>query len=116
VSGLQSEYGACREARIEARADKFNYSETLGYSEERGMADYVVKVGKRGELYTPKKLRLEFGLATGDEFVAVVEGEAIILRKRKTILDVLEEEALATVSDVELKEERSLLEKELVER
>jgi AbrB family looped-hinge helix DNA binding protein len=80
------------------------------------MADYVVKVGKRGELYTPKKLRLEIGLATGDELVAVVEGEAIILRKRKTILDVLDEEALATVSDVEHKEERSLLAKELVER
>jgi AbrB family looped-hinge helix DNA binding protein len=80
------------------------------------MAEYIVKVGKRGELYTPKKLRLEIGLATGDEFVAVVEGEAIILRKRKTIVDVLDEEALATVSDVELKEERSVLAKELVER
>jgi AbrB family looped-hinge helix DNA binding protein len=80
------------------------------------MAEYRVKVGKRGELYTPKKLRLEIGLATGDEFVAVVEGEAIILRKRKTIVDILGEEALATVSDVELKEERSLLEKELLER
>jgi AbrB family looped-hinge helix DNA binding protein len=80
------------------------------------MAEYRVKVGKRGELYTPKKLRLEIGLAAGDELVAVVEGEAIILRKRKTIVDVLGEESLATVSEVELNEERSLLEKELVER
>jgi len=80
------------------------------------MAEYVLKVGKRGELYTPKKLRVKIGLDTGDELVAVVEGEAIILRKRKTILDVLEEEALATVSDVELKEERRSLEKRLVER
>ncbi len=80
------------------------------------MADYILKVGKRGELYTPKKLRVKTGLDTGDELVAVVEGEAIILRKRKTILDVLEEEALATVSDVELKEERRALEKRLVER
>jgi len=80
------------------------------------MAEYVLKVGKRGELYTPKKLRVKIGLDTGDELVAVVEGEAIILRKRKTILDLLEEEALATVSDVELKEERRSLEKRLVER
>lgn len=80
------------------------------------MAEYVLKVGKRGELYTPKKLRLKIGLATGDEFVAVVEGEAIILRKRKTILDLLDEEPLATVSDEELKEERRSLEKRLVER
>lgn len=80
------------------------------------MADYVLKVGKRGELYTPKKLRVEIGLAAGDELVAAVDGDAIILRKRKTIIDLLEEEALATVRDVELKEERSLLEKELVER
>jgi hypothetical protein len=25
------------------------------------MSEYVVKVGKRGELYTPKKLRLQIG-------------------------------------------------------
>ncbi|MGC9445264.1 MAG: AbrB/MazE/SpoVT family DNA-binding domain-containing protein [Candidatus Methanospirareceae archaeon] len=80
------------------------------------MSEYIVKVGKRGELYTPKKLRLEIGLATGDELVAVVEDEAIILRKRKTVVDLLEAAALATISDDELKEERRVLEKELLER
>jgi len=80
------------------------------------MAEYIVKVGKKGELYTPKKLRLKIDMAPGDEFVAVVEGEEVILRKRKTIVNVLEEEALATVSAEELKEERSVMEKELLER
>ena len=39
------------------------------------MSEYVVKVGKKGELYTPKKLRLQIGLSPGSEFVAVVEGD-----------------------------------------
>ena len=34
------------------------------------MAEYVVKVGKRGELYTPKKMRLQIGLHHGNEFTA----------------------------------------------
>ncbi len=43
------------------------------------MSGYVVKVGKKGELYTPKKLRLRIGLEPGSEFIAVVKGEEVIL-------------------------------------
>ena len=49
------------------------------------MSGYAVKVGKKGELYTPKKLRLQIGLDPGSEFIAVVKGDEVILRKRKTI-------------------------------
>ena len=63
------------------------------------MSRYVVKVGKNGELYTPKKLRLLMGLEPGSEFVAEVKGEELILRKRKTIVNLLEEEAIAKVSE-----------------
>lgn len=80
------------------------------------MSGYVVKVGKKGELYTPKKLRLLMGLEPGGEFVAEVKDEELILRKRKTIVNLLEEEAIAKVSEKEIKKERELLEKELLER
>jgi len=80
------------------------------------MSGYVVKVGKKGELYTPKKLRLQIGLEPGSEFIAVVKGDEVILRKRKTITNLLDEDAIATVSEEEVKKERRMLEKELLER
>ena len=80
------------------------------------MAGYVVKVGKKGELYTPKKLRSQIGLDPGSEFIAVVKDDEIILRKRKTIINLLEEDAIATISEKEVKKERGMLEKELLER
>ena len=80
------------------------------------MAGYVVKVGKKGELYTPKKLRSQIGLDPGSEFIAVLRGDEIILRKRKTIINLLEEDAIATISEKEVKKERGMLEKELLER
>ena len=80
------------------------------------MSGYIVKVGKKGELYTPKKLRVQIGLDPGSEFIAEVKGEKIILRKRKRITNLLEEEAIATVSEEEVKKERRMLEKELLER
>ncbi|MEA1945572.1 MAG: AbrB/MazE/SpoVT family DNA-binding domain-containing protein [Euryarchaeota archaeon] len=80
------------------------------------MAEYIVKVGKKGELYTPKKMRLQIGMRPGNEFIAVVKGEKVILKKRKTIIDLLEEDAIATVSEEEIKKEREILEKELLER
>ena len=75
------------------------------------MSGYAVKVGKKGELYTPKKLRLQIGLDPGSEFIAEVKGEKIILRKRKTITNLLEEDAIATVSEKEMKKERDRLRK-----
>ncbi|RLG22598.1 hypothetical protein DRN77_05890 [Methanosarcinales archaeon] len=80
------------------------------------MAEYIVKVGKKGELYTPKKMRLQIGMRPGNEFIAVVKGEKVILKKRKTITDLLEEDAIATVSEEDIKKEREILERELLER
>ncbi len=73
------------------------------------MAEYVIKVGKKGELYTPKKMRIKMHMDPGTEFVAVVKGDELLLKRRKTISDILDEGALATVSHMELKKERSLL-------
>jgi len=80
------------------------------------MSEYVVKVGKKGELYAPKKLRLKTGLDPGSELVAIVKGLDILLRKRKTLVNVLEEDAIASVTEKEIKKERKILEEELLER
>ena len=80
------------------------------------MSGYIVKVGKKGELYTPKKLRLQADIDPGSEFIAVVKGDQIILSKRKKVIDLLDEDAIATVSWTELKKERELLENELRRR
>ncbi len=80
------------------------------------MTGYIVKVGKKGELYTPKRLRIKMGICPGSEFIAVVKGEELHLKKLKTIVDVLDENAIGRVSEKEIKKERKILEKELLER
>ena len=80
------------------------------------MTGYIIKVGKKGELYTPKKLRIKMGIGPGSEFIAVVKGEELHLKKLKTIFDVLDENAIARVSEKEIKKDRKILERELLER
>lgn len=53
----------------------------------------VVKLGKRGELVLPRRLRGSLGLREGDELVATVEDKRIVLERRargfSAYLDVL---------------------------
>jgi len=97
-------------------SDKVKYSENNIYSEKIELAEYLIKVGKKGELYTPKKMRMKMHMNPGTEFVAVVKGDELLLKRRKTISDILDEDALTIVSQMELKKERSLLEKKLMDR
>jgi len=80
------------------------------------MAEYILKVGKKGEIYTPKKLRLRIGISPGNEIIAITKGNQLLLKKKKTIIELLEDETIASVTEQEIKNERSLLEKELLER
>ncbi len=80
------------------------------------MAEYILKVGRKGEIYTPKKLRLRIGISPGNEIIAITNGNQLILKKKKTIIELLEDETIASVTEQEIKNERSLLEKELLER
>ncbi len=80
------------------------------------MSEYVLKVGKKGELYTPKKMRIKMHMKPGNEFIAVVKGDEVLLKRRKTISDILDESAVATVTVSEMRKERSLLEKKLADR
>jgi len=80
------------------------------------MTEYILKVGKKGEIYTPKTLRLKIGISPGNEIIAITKGEQILLKKKKTIIDLLEEDTIASVTEQDIKTERRLLEKELLER
>lgn len=80
------------------------------------MAEYILKVGKKGEIYTPKKLRLRIGISPGNEIIAITKGNQLLLKKKKTIIELLEDETIASVTEQELKNERRLLEKELLKR
>jgi AbrB family looped-hinge helix DNA binding protein len=79
------------------------------------MAEYILKVGKKGEIYTPKKLRLRIGISPGNEIIATTKGNQLLLKKKKTIIELLEDETIASVTEQELKNERRLLEKKLLE-
>jgi AbrB family looped-hinge helix DNA binding protein len=41
-----------------------------------------LKLGKRGELVLPRRLRASLGLREGDELVATVEDRRIVLERR----------------------------------
>jgi AbrB family looped-hinge helix DNA binding protein len=53
----------------------------------------VIKLGKRGEMVLPRRLRSSLGLREGDELVASLEDKRIILERRargfSAYLDVL---------------------------
>ncbi|ADB58874.1 AbrB/MazE/SpoVT family DNA-binding domain-containing protein [Archaeoglobus profundus] len=68
----------------------------------------IGKVGKKGEIYVPKKVRKEANLNPGDEVLVEVKGKELIIKKKESIVDVLMDEAVAKVS---LDEMRSIREK-----
>ncbi len=69
----------------------------------------VGRVGKKGELYIPKKVRDLADLKPGDEILVEVRGKKLIIKKKPSIADLLMEEAVAKVSVEELREIRDKL-------
>lgn len=59
---------------------------------------------------------MKIGLNPGSIIIAIVNGDELHLKRRKTIVDLLDEDAIASVSYVEPGKERSLLEKKLMNR
>jgi AbrB family looped-hinge helix DNA binding protein len=45
------------------------------------MAD-IIKVGRKGEVVLPRRARAALGLREGDELVATVDEEAIVLKRK----------------------------------
>jgi AbrB family looped-hinge helix DNA binding protein len=56
------------------------------------------KVGKKGELYIPKKVREQINLRPGDGILIEVEGDKLIIRKKPSIVDILMEKPVSKVS------------------
>ncbi len=69
----------------------------------------VGKVGKKGELYIPKKVRDLADLKPGDEILVEVRGKELIIKKKPSVIDLLMEEAVTKVSVEELREIRNKL-------
>jgi len=62
-----------------------------------------VLIGRKGEIYTPKGLRESLGLKPGDRLVVEVRGNQLILRKPRSL-----DEVLATKPKVEISLEEDL--------
>jgi len=72
------------------------------------------KVGKKGELYIPKRAREAVDLKPGDEVTIEIRGKELIIKKWRGIVDVLMEDAVAKVAVEELREVRDKLSRLLV--
>jgi AbrB family looped-hinge helix DNA binding protein len=66
----------------------------------------VGKVGKKGEIYVPKKVRNQINLNPGDEVLVEVRDEELIIRKKESIVDILMDEAVTKVSVDEMRSVR----------
>ena len=66
----------------------------------------IGKIGKKGEIYIPKRVRELANLNPGDEVLVEVRGKELIIRKKESVIDVLMEEAVSKVSVEELREIR----------
>jgi len=69
----------------------------------------IGKVGKKGEIYIPKRGRELANLNPEDEVLIEVRGKELIIRKKESVIDVLMEEAVSKVSVEELREIREKL-------
>ena len=78
---------------------------------------FILKVGKRGEIYTTAEFRKASGIEVGSKVIAIVSEKGIILKPKKTALSLLREPDLTPpVSPDEITEERRKLAKWLSER
>ena len=69
----------------------------------------IGKVGKKGEIYIPKKVREAINLKPGDEITIEVRGEELIIKKKRDVFDVLMEDAVSKVTVDELRDIRDKL-------
>lgn len=74
----------------------------------------IGKVGKKGEIYIPKKVREAINLKPGDEITIEVRGEELIIKKKRDVFDVLMEDAVSKVTVDELRDIRDKLSRLLI--
>ena len=71
------------------------------------------RVGKKGEIYIPKKIRESVGLIPGDEIEVDVDEGKLVIRKKPSALDLLKQRPLATIKVEEMREIRKRLSERL---
>ncbi len=74
----------------------------------------IGKVGKKGEIYIPKKVREAVNLKPGDEITIEVREEELIIKKKRDVFDVLMEDAVSKVTVNELRDIRDKLSRLLI--
>ncbi|HUT80848.1 MAG TPA: hypothetical protein VMZ29_06570 [Candidatus Bathyarchaeia archaeon] len=72
----------------------------------------IGKVGSKGELFPPKKIREKIGLKEGQRVLYRIVQEKLIVEKIATFEELLEKPTKITVTIEELKEERKKLAQE----
>lgn len=77
-----------------------------------------LKIGKRGEIYTTRKIREKIGFIPGGKAIAKVEEDKLIIQPKPTVLSLLEKPRIniKPISPEELSELRKEIVKELEAR
>lgn len=82
------------------------------------MQSEELKVGKKGEVYTTRRIRKKVGIMPGSFVVATVKGKKVIIEHKPTALDLLElpRSKGEAVTPEDLSKLRRELSKEIEER
>lgn len=64
-----------------------------------------VRIGPQGRIVIPARLRKALGLRTGDKVLAHVEGERLVLERRRQIVDRLRSRYATVPSEISLADE-----------
>ena len=73
------------------------------------------KVGSKGELFPPKKLRYKIGLVEGQNVLYRVVNNRLVVEKLLEIAEVLDKPSKVSLSFIELKKDRLQLSKDASE-
>jgi len=77
---------------------------------------WVLKVGKKGEIYLKKPVQKYLGVKPGDEVIAVGKDELLLIAKKIEALDLLDETPIAEITVEEIKALRKELSEKLITR
>ncbi|MHA1169095.1 MAG: AbrB/MazE/SpoVT family DNA-binding domain-containing protein [Candidatus Hodarchaeales archaeon] len=77
---------------------------------------FRTRIGKRGEIYTSKKLRNELGFKEGDEIILRIDNNRLLVEKQSSLSDLLDLEPLAVVNIEEIENDLEIMRLEAEKR
>jgi len=80
------------------------------------MMIFRTRIGKRGEIYTSKKLRNELGFKEGDEIILRIDNNRLLVEKQSSLSDLLDLEPLAVVNIEEIENDLEMMRLEAEKR